>query len=62
MLLIMKMCPFGCSHHTFPDNFNFCHFCGSKLTSEKEIKNNCGKIGVVPKKSKRSTLKVTLDT
>ena len=28
---ISLKCPFGCSHHTFPNHFNFCPFCGSKL-------------------------------
>jgi len=33
-------CPFGCSHNTFPDRFNFCPYCGSKL------ENVYGKKGV----------------
>jgi len=30
---IMMECPFGCSHHTFPNHFNFCPYCGSKLVN-----------------------------
>jgi hypothetical protein len=26
-------CPFRCSHHTFPNHFNFCPYCGSKLVT-----------------------------
>ena len=27
----MKECPLSCSHQTFPDKYNFCHYCGTKL-------------------------------
>jgi NADH pyrophosphatase NudC (nudix superfamily) len=27
----MKSCPFGCSYHVFPNHFNFCPYCGTKL-------------------------------
>ncbi|MGD9131783.1 MAG: hypothetical protein PVH73_09465 [Candidatus Bathyarchaeota archaeon] len=28
----MKSCPFGCSYHVFPNHFNFCPYCGTKLS------------------------------
>ena len=37
---MMMKCPFGCSHHTFPNRFNFCPYCGSKL------ENDSGKMSV----------------
>jgi hypothetical protein len=27
----MKSCPFGCSHHIFPNHYKFCPYCGTKL-------------------------------
>ena len=33
---IMMKCPFGCSHHTFPNHFNFCPYCGSKLENHQD--------------------------
>jgi NADH pyrophosphatase NudC (nudix superfamily) len=27
----MKNCPFGCSHHIFPNHYKFCPYCGTKL-------------------------------
>ena len=41
---MMMKCPFGCSHHTFPNRFNFCPYCGSKLENEPN------RIGVHTKK------------
>jgi len=32
-------CPFRCSHHTFPDHFNFCPYCGSKLVNVYDKKS-----------------------
>jgi hypothetical protein len=32
-------CPFRCSHHTFPDHFNFCPYCGSKLVTVYDKKS-----------------------
>jgi hypothetical protein len=31
----MKECPLRCSHQTFPDIYNFCHYCGTKLVVVK---------------------------
>jgi len=28
----MKSCPFGCSYQVFPNHFNFCPYCGTKLS------------------------------
>jgi hypothetical protein len=36
-------CPFGCSHHTFPDRFNFCPYCGSKLVTVYDKKGSHAK-------------------
>jgi len=30
----MMKCPFGCSHHTFPNHFNFFYYCGFKLEND----------------------------
>jgi len=31
----MKECPLSCSHQTFPDKYNFCPYCSTKLVLEK---------------------------
>jgi len=46
-------CPFGSSRHVFPDHFNFCQYCESKLVNEKEIQKNIVKVNLSVNKSKK---------
>ena len=49
-------CPFGCSHHVFPDHFNFCPYCGSKLVRGNEIHNHILELDLSVNKSKNGPL------
>jgi len=31
MVYELMECPIRCSHHSFPNHFNFCPYCGCKL-------------------------------
>ena len=55
----LLVCPFGCSHHIFPDHFNFCPYCGSKLEYEKEIRNNILKVNLSGNSSKKRSPTLT---